>query len=151
MQDVHTLLVCTLVCVLLHEHHIQSCTHCQLARMVKRPVVSILTQQLFDFENCVSLFVHHFPGLVGIRFGELAYRFPSAIVLGLVDRDTGRARHVIAQGSSLAVQARGIDLSPFTVYIIAKLRPCALSMGRHGTGLAGLHHHLTHAWPAVRP
>lgn len=33
----------------------------QLAKMVKRPVISIVSQQLFNFENRVSVFVHYYP------------------------------------------------------------------------------------------
>jgi hypothetical protein len=60
--------------------------------MVKRPVISIVSQQLFNFENGVSIFVHYYPHLVGRSFGQLAFLFPDGIVLGLVDRATGKAR-----------------------------------------------------------
>lgn len=64
----------------------------QMAKMVKRPVISIISQQLFNFENGVTLFVHYYPHLVGSRFGDLAFLFPDGIVMGLVDRATGKAR-----------------------------------------------------------
>jgi hypothetical protein len=37
------------------------CLLLQLAKMVKRPVISIVSQQLFNFENRVSIFVHYYP------------------------------------------------------------------------------------------
>lgn len=64
----------------------------QLAKMVKRPVMSIISQQLFNFQNGVSLYVQKYPQLVGTRFGELAHLFPDGIVMGLVDTTTGAAR-----------------------------------------------------------
>lgn len=64
----------------------------QLAKMVKRPVISVVSQQLFNFENSVSTYVHFFPHLVGRCFGELAFLFPDGIIIGLVDRITGKAR-----------------------------------------------------------
>lgn len=64
----------------------------QLAKMVKRPVISIISQQLFNFENGVSLYIHCYPHLVGTRFGDLAYLFPDGVVMGLADRATGKAR-----------------------------------------------------------
>lgn len=64
----------------------------QLAKMVKRPVMSIISQQLFNFQNGVSLYVQKHPSLVGTRFGELAHLFPDGIVMGLVDTTTGTAR-----------------------------------------------------------
>ncbi|WIA29180.1 hypothetical protein OEZ86_011691 [Tetradesmus obliquus] len=69
----------------------------RLAKMVKRPVISIVSQQLFNFENRVSVFVHYYPHLVGHRFGELAYLFPDGIVMGLVDRISGKARMAPSQ------------------------------------------------------
>jgi hypothetical protein len=63
----------------------------QLAKMVKRPVISIVSQQLFNFENGVSMYIHSYPQLVGRRFAELAFLFPDGIVMGLVDTITGRA------------------------------------------------------------
>jgi hypothetical protein len=50
--------------------------------------------QLFNFENGVSLYVHHFPQLAGTRFGDLAYLFPDGLVMGMVDRRTGTTRWV---------------------------------------------------------
>lgn len=64
----------------------------QMAKMVKRPVISIISQQLFNFENGVTLYVHYYPHLVGSRFGDLAFLFPDGIVMGLVDRATGKAK-----------------------------------------------------------
>lgn len=66
--------------------------------MVKRPVISIVSQQLFNFENGVSTYVHYYPHLVGKRFGELAFLFADGIVMGLVDRITGTARWVLSSG-----------------------------------------------------
>eukprot|EP00879_Flechtneria_rotunda_P022358 GHRR01023589.1.p1 GENE.GHRR01023589.1~~GHRR01023589.1.p1 ORF type:complete len:344 (+),score=117.29 GHRR01023589.1:359-1390(+) len=60
--------------------------------MVKRPVISILSQQLFNFENGVSIYVHYFSKLVGARFGDLQYLFPDGILMGVMDRVTGKAR-----------------------------------------------------------
>lgn len=81
------------------ERSVASTTDCssavlQLAKMIKRPVISIISQQLFNFENGVSMFVHYYPHLVGYRFNDLAYLFPDGIVMGLVDRTTGKARCV---------------------------------------------------------
>jgi hypothetical protein len=39
----------------------------QLAKMVKRPVISIVSQQLFNFENGVNCYVKTFPDLAGTR------------------------------------------------------------------------------------
>eukprot|EP00775_Hariotina_reticulata_P013650 gene13650-13773_t len=65
----------------------------RLAKMVKRPVISIVSQQLFNFENRVSIYIHDFPHLVGRHFGDLAFLFPDGIVMGLVDTVTGKAMH----------------------------------------------------------
>lgn len=46
----------------------------QLAKMVKRPVISIISQQLFNFENSVNIYSHIMPQLEGCAFGELAFR-----------------------------------------------------------------------------
>lgn len=42
----------------------------------------------------MSLYVHHFPQLVGTRFGDLAYLFPDSIVMGIVNKRTGTTRWV---------------------------------------------------------
>jgi hypothetical protein len=42
--------------------------------MVKRPVISIISQQLFNFENSVNVFAQAFPCVTGCTFGELAFR-----------------------------------------------------------------------------
>lgn len=90
----------------------------QLAKMVKRPVISIISQQLFNFENenGVSVYVHYYPHLVGTRFGDLPYLFPDGIVMGLVDRATGKTRWVGVSRASLAlcasVKAHGCSTLP---------------------------------------
>lgn len=66
------------------------CSILQLANMVKRPVISIVSQQLYNFENTVNVYAQRFPELVASQFGDLAFRFPDAIVLGVVNDITGR-------------------------------------------------------------
>lgn len=63
----------------------------QLAKMVKRPVISVISQQLFNFQNGVSMYGQYYKHLCGTRFGDLAYLFPDGIVMGVVDMVTGRA------------------------------------------------------------
>ncbi len=59
--------------------------------MVKRPVISVISQQLFNFQNGVSMYVHYYRHLIGTRFGDLAFLFPDGIVMGVVDNKTGKA------------------------------------------------------------
>lgn len=55
----------------------------RLATMVKHPVISVVSQRMFNFENSSTNFMHHFPALEGRRFGDLAFMFPDATVLGV--------------------------------------------------------------------
>eukprot|EP00878_Enallax_costatus_P040006 GHUV01045966.1.p1 GENE.GHUV01045966.1~~GHUV01045966.1.p1 ORF type:complete len:184 (+),score=16.32 GHUV01045966.1:695-1246(+) len=60
---------------------------CRLARLVTRPVVSHLTDQLWDFENSCAIYMHSFPQLAGHTIGgeQLKYSFekcPSMALLG---------------------------------------------------------------------
>ena len=48
------------------------------------PVRSVVSQQLFNFASSSNTYVSAFPNLAGCRFGELAFRFPDAILLGVV-------------------------------------------------------------------
>ncbi|KAF8072953.1 hypothetical protein HT031_000613 [Scenedesmus sp. PABB004] len=64
----------------------------RLSKMVKRPVMSVVSHSLFDFDARVAVFVHYCPSLVGARFGDLPHSFPDGVVLGVVDRLTGRGR-----------------------------------------------------------
>lgn len=79
----------------------------RLAKMVKRPVISVVSQQLFNFANSSSLYVQQFPQVVGTQFGDLARMFPDAIVLGVVHSNNRKATmnpkadYVVIQGDEL--------------------------------------------------
>ncbi|KAG2488904.1 hypothetical protein HYH03_012534 [Edaphochlamys debaryana] len=64
----------------------------RVAKILQHPVVSVISQQIMSFETPAScLYVQTFPELSGLEFGEIAFRFDSAIVLGVSDRVTRKA------------------------------------------------------------
>ncbi|KAF6262463.1 hypothetical protein COO60DRAFT_628176 [Scenedesmus sp. NREL 46B-D3] len=62
----------------------------RLARMLKRPFISWVSQRLWAFDSRCSLFMHAAPGLTGTRFRSLAFLFPDAIVMGVAHMSSGR-------------------------------------------------------------
>ncbi|WIA22303.1 hypothetical protein OEZ85_004619 [Tetradesmus obliquus] len=62
----------------------------RLARMLKRPFISWVSQRLWAFDSRCSLFMHAAHDLTGTRFRSLAFLFPDAIVMGVAHMASGR-------------------------------------------------------------
>eukprot|EP00883_Tetradesmus_obliquus_P013682 jgi/Sobl393_1/6651/SZX75593.1 len=61
----------------------------RLAMLVTRPVVSHLTDTMWDFSNSSAVFMHHFPQLAGSTVADVALRFEDGILIGLLEASTG--------------------------------------------------------------
>jgi hypothetical protein len=57
----------------------------RLAKMIKRPVLSMVLQRMFNFEHRSSLYVAHYAEVEGMALGDAAYMFPDAIIIGIMD------------------------------------------------------------------
>ncbi|WIA14491.1 hypothetical protein OEZ85_003013 [Tetradesmus obliquus] len=61
----------------------------RLAMLVTRPVVSHLTDTMWDFSNSSAVFMHHFSQLAGSTVADVALRFEDGILIGLLEASTG--------------------------------------------------------------
>uniref|UniRef100_A0A383W1D6 Uncharacterized protein n=1 Tax=Tetradesmus obliquus TaxID=3088 RepID=A0A383W1D6_TETOB len=90
----------------------------RLARMLKRPFISWVSQRLWAFDSRCSLFMHAAHDLTGTRFRSLAFLFPDAIVMGVAHMASGR-----------------VTLNPMLDYVLAAddelilCRPTAIPTG----------------------
>ena len=62
----------------------------RLARMVQHPAVADVSKALWSFASPSQVFLDSLPGLRGVPFGDLALRFDDGLVLGFLNRRTGR-------------------------------------------------------------
>ena len=60
--------------------------------MVRHPVVAEVSKAMLSFNSQSQIYLHHFPELVGVAFGNLNWHFPDGLVLGLMHRRTGDCR-----------------------------------------------------------
>jgi hypothetical protein len=50
---------------------------CRLARIVGNPVLATVSRMMVDYRSSAHVSVHEYPSLVGLRFRDLHFYFPS--------------------------------------------------------------------------
>lgn len=52
------------------------CSLCRLARIIRSPIVSVISNMLTDFRSDAHIAIHEYPQLVGLPFRALHFHFP---------------------------------------------------------------------------
>ena len=79
--------------------------------MVQHPSVADVSKALWSFASPSQVFLDTFPELAGLRVGDLALRFADGIVLGLLNRRTGKCQVVPPASTTVSAPAPLMALS----------------------------------------
>ncbi|MCA9654584.1 MAG: ion channel DMI1 [Myxococcales bacterium] len=79
-----------------------------ICQTIRHPGVSHVFADLLAYGEGSELYVRSTPDLAGLRFGDLADAFPTAIVLGVVRHDQAKPRPLLNPNDDLVVEAEDL-------------------------------------------